>query len=215
MAAPPADVVDVADYFLFDLRRGYCDYYATAFVVLARAAGLPARFATGFTAGSWDPVQRLWVVDEGNAHSWPEVFFPEVGWIPFEPTGGRPPLERVGQDAEAAAGLASFEPLPPPPWTPDWLPLLWLIPFALVAAVGIVVVRRWRAAHEDPWLGLLRWGQRAGRPYADGDTVLEYGEALAVTCRRGSRERAKRTASWRARCGRSARRSARCAMRRR
>lgn len=177
--APPEDVADVADYFLFDLRRGYCDYYATAFVVLARAAGLPARFVTGFTTGSWDPVQRLWVVDEGDAHSWPEVYFPQVGWVPFEPTGGLPPLERVGQVAAADAGLASFEPLPPPAVTSDWLPVLWLLPLALAAIVGLALLRRWRAEHEDPWLGLLRWGQRAGRPYADGDTVLEYGEALA------------------------------------
>ncbi|NJN82486.1 MAG: transglutaminase domain-containing protein, partial [Caldilineaceae bacterium] len=93
---PPAAVEDVADFFLFDLQRGYCDYYATAFIVLARLAGLPARFATGFAVGQWDYPTGLWVVTEAEAHSWPEVYFPEYGWIPFEPTAGRTELTRIG-----------------------------------------------------------------------------------------------------------------------
>ena len=93
---PPEGLSDVADYFLFDLQRGYCDYYATAFVVLARLAGLPTRFVTGFAPGNWSMNEQLWIVTEADAHSWPEVYFPEVGWVPFEPTGGRPALERIG-----------------------------------------------------------------------------------------------------------------------
>ena len=64
--APPADR-DVSDYFLFDLRQGYCDYYATAMVVLARAAGLPARLVVGYAADNYDKATDRYVVTEADA----------------------------------------------------------------------------------------------------------------------------------------------------
>lgn len=96
---------DVVDYFLFDLKRGYCDYYATSMVVLARAAGIPARLVVGYATGSYDDQNRRYVVTAADAHSWPEISFPGYGWIEFEPTAGRPPLERpneipLGEDVE-------------------------------------------------------------------------------------------------------------------
>src|SRR5215212_4468650 len=91
--APPEDQ-DVTDYFLFELRRGYCDYYATAMVVLARASGLPARFVSGYSSGSYDAPNAQYVVRELNAHSWAEIYFPRIGWIEFEPTASEPEIER-------------------------------------------------------------------------------------------------------------------------
>lgn len=93
LPAPPLDR-DIADYFLFDLQKGYCDYYATTMVVLARAAGLPARLAVGYVAGTYDDESETYTVTAAEAHSWPEVYFAGYGWIPFEPTAGRPALER-------------------------------------------------------------------------------------------------------------------------
>jgi hypothetical protein len=90
--APPTDR-DVADYFLFDLRKGYCDYYATAMVVLARASGLPARFVSGYAPGDYDEANARYIVRELHAHSWPEVYFPGIGWIEFEPTASQPEIE--------------------------------------------------------------------------------------------------------------------------
>lgn len=90
---PPAGK-DVADYFLFDLRQGYCDYYATAMVVLARTVGLPARLAVGYASGIYDRANQRYIVTAADAHSWVEIYFPEFGWIPFEPTAGQPALER-------------------------------------------------------------------------------------------------------------------------
>ncbi|HEX6035574.1 MAG TPA: transglutaminase-like domain-containing protein, partial [Anaerolineales bacterium] len=90
--APPEDQ-DVADYFLFDLKKGYCDYYATAMVVLARAGGLPARFVSGYASGSYDSEHAEYIVRELHAHSWPEIYFPEIGWIEFEPTAAQPEIE--------------------------------------------------------------------------------------------------------------------------
>jgi hypothetical protein len=85
---------DVADYFLFDLKEGYCDYYATAMVVLARAAGLPARFVVGYASGTYDSSNGQYTVTEANAHSWVEIFFTDIGWVEFEPTAGLPAIDR-------------------------------------------------------------------------------------------------------------------------
>ena|GEM_PF-1368538 len=74
------------DYFLLETREGYCTYFATAFVLLARAEGIPARYVQGFSV----PVDRKSLsrttVWSGMAHAWPEVYMQGVGWIPFEPT---------------------------------------------------------------------------------------------------------------------------------
>jgi transglutaminase-like putative cysteine protease len=178
--APPAGVSDVTDYFLFDLRRGYCDYYATAFAVLARLAGLPTRFVTGFASGNWSTSEQQWVITEAEAHSWPEVYFPQVGWVRFEPTAYRPPAPRIGlpESLALAAAAPAFEPLPPPAERP-WLPLWWAALAALPLLALAWGVLRWQSRREDPWLGLLRWGRRAGRPLQEGETALEYGESLA------------------------------------
>jgi transglutaminase-like putative cysteine protease len=90
---------DIADYFLFELQEGYCDYYATSMVVLARAAGLPARLVIGYASGTYDPANARYVISEADAHAWAEVYFPGYGWIEFEPTGGRPAIVRGSQFA--------------------------------------------------------------------------------------------------------------------
>jgi hypothetical protein len=95
--SPPVNR-DVADFFLFDLKKGYCDYYATAMVVMARATGLPARLVTGYATGTYDPTSATYIVTEANAHSWVEIYFPEYGWIEFEPTGAFPPIDLTGKN---------------------------------------------------------------------------------------------------------------------
>lgn len=81
----PEDV-DFLEYFLLENPRGYCTYYATAFVLLARAQGFPARYVQGFCV----PVgtEKTVSVRSGMAHAWPEVYLSGIGWIPFEPTPG-------------------------------------------------------------------------------------------------------------------------------
>ncbi len=82
----PAREPDAVDYFLFQSKRGYCDLFATALATMARAAGIPARIATGYIQGDYDIEQRAWVVRDKDKHSWAEVYFPGYGWIPFEAT---------------------------------------------------------------------------------------------------------------------------------
>lgn len=74
------------DYFLLDSREGYCSYFATAFVLLARAEGIPARYVQGFCAPVGTNGEIM--VYSNMAHAWPEVYLEGKGWIPFEPTPG-------------------------------------------------------------------------------------------------------------------------------
>lgn len=74
------------DYFLLESRQGYCTYFATAFVLLARAEGIPARYVQGYCV----PTQGTEEINvySNMAHAWPEIYIAGVGWIPFEPTPG-------------------------------------------------------------------------------------------------------------------------------
>ncbi len=83
--APP-DNRDGVEYFLFDLRRGYCDYFASAMVVMLRAEGVPARLVSGYAGGTFNPERSVYEVRQNVAHTWPEVYFPGYGWQRFEPT---------------------------------------------------------------------------------------------------------------------------------
>ena len=75
--------------FVNETKRGYCQHYAGAMALMLRLLGVPARVAVGFTSGEYSTDDREWVVKDTNAHAWVEVWFPEFGWIPFDPTPGR------------------------------------------------------------------------------------------------------------------------------
>ncbi len=75
------------DYFLFEKQEGYCNHFATAFILMARYAGIPARFVQGFRAVRGDDGEI--VVTSSMAHAWPEAYIDGAGWIPFEPTPGK------------------------------------------------------------------------------------------------------------------------------
>ena len=99
---PPAGI-DPLDWFLFDSRRGFCNYYATAEVIMSRAVGIPARMVVGFAQGQFDyPDQYL--VRQRDSHAWPEVYFPNVGWVEFEPTANQAPLARPLGESPTSAG---------------------------------------------------------------------------------------------------------------
>lgn len=79
---------DFVDYFLFDLKQGYCSYYASAMTVLARCAGLPARYVEGYILPP-EPTKEsstTYLVTNMQAHAWVEIYFEGYGWLPFEPT---------------------------------------------------------------------------------------------------------------------------------
>ncbi len=97
----PAPGQDGVDYVLFETREGYCDYYASAFAVMARSLGLPSRIATGYAQGELDSKRNVYQVYQYNAHTWPEIYFPTYGWIQFEPTASQPAIERPKPAADA------------------------------------------------------------------------------------------------------------------
>lgn len=90
--AVPEDGEDYVDQFLFETQEGYCDNFSTSMVVMLRSLDIPARWVKGFTAGEeieeLEDGRNLYEIANANAHSWVEVYFPEVGWVPFEPTRG-------------------------------------------------------------------------------------------------------------------------------
>lgn len=93
IAAPPTGVEPI-HYVLFDLQEGYCNYYASAMVIMLRSQGVPARFVTGYAQGEYDEESQFYRVRASNAHSWVEVYFPQYGWIQFEPTASIPTVDR-------------------------------------------------------------------------------------------------------------------------
>lgn len=88
--AKPKGNQDYVDQFLFDTKRGYCDNFSSSMVVLLRSVGIPARWVKGFTQGEYQGTnsngKNIYKVKNSNAHSWVEVYFPNSGWVPFEPT---------------------------------------------------------------------------------------------------------------------------------
>jgi hypothetical protein len=112
VAGVPPDQ-DWVDYFLFDSKQGYCDYFATTMVVLLRAEGVPARVASGFAPGDFDADTGMSIVRENHAHTWVEAYFPGYSWITFEPSAIRPipiRLEEAPIPIPATAGVSPMLP---------------------------------------------------------------------------------------------------------
>lgn len=190
VSAPP-EGLDVADYFLFDLKKGYCDYYATSMVVLARASGLPARFVSGYSPGSYDAPNAQYVVRELNAHSWAEIYFPEIGWIEFEPTASQPEIDRSTLEEEEAA-IAEQS---PDPTVTDLLnrfrlvkAIYWVSPIAslfLFLFLYYVIIERWQYMRLAPALAiekiyrkLYRQGRSLAGERTRAETAYEFMQRL-------------------------------------
>ena len=94
------------DFFLFDRKKGHCEYFASAFAILARASAIPVRQVNGFLGGEWNEYQGYVAVRAGDAHSWDEVYFPGTGWVTFDPTpsGSGEQLGRGGTGWRARLG---------------------------------------------------------------------------------------------------------------
>jgi transglutaminase-like putative cysteine protease len=185
---------DPVDWFLFDVKLGYCEQFATAEVLMLRSLGIPARLVTGYATGSYDPILNQAVVRERDAHAWVEVWFPGHGWVPFDPTPGVSGLAATRfPNHWAGGGLARLIPhlsVGAPAAALGSLGILALIGPAIAIAVAAVVLlfwlrsrrrRRAGATGSPPLPGeseLLRLYERLqarlGRRRAPPETPLEY-----------------------------------------
>jgi hypothetical protein len=181
------------------IRVGYCDYYASTMTVLLRSAGVPARVAYGFLPGERGP-DGLEVVGAGTAHYWVEVYFPGVGWIEFDPTGGGvgvptaipsgsvgPSTPRPTAAPAQSAAVPSFGPAVPPVISPPAGEGIGpFIAIAAILAIGIAALafaayRRNPGKPMDPnqaWGSVSRLASRFGLGPRPSQTVYEYAGSL-------------------------------------
>jgi protein-glutamine gamma-glutamyltransferase len=129
---PPRLGYDSVDDFLFNTRLGFCGHYASAFVALMRAAGVPARVVTGYLGGEWNPIGRYFVVRQSDAHAWAEVWLEGRGWTRVDPTAVVEP-ERLRRG------------------------ILDLLPNAVSAPARLVWSTPWLAAALQRWDAINTW----------------------------------------------------------
>jgi protein-glutamine gamma-glutamyltransferase len=190
---PPA--ARTLDGFLFDAKTGYCQQYSGAMALLVRMAGIPARVVTGFSTGATDTKTNEYVVRDFDAHSWVEVYYPEWGWITFDPTPAASPARSQPADA-ASSGSASSGSLPrfgdvptergagiavAGPSKPWWY---WpLRALAVLAVLGLIAaaVRRWRRGAPPALTELERALRRTRRAPAPETTLHALEQRFSAT----------------------------------
>jgi hypothetical protein len=171
-AAAPQDS-DRVEYFLTTSHQGYCDSFAAAMTMLARYAGIPARVATGYLPGKPDD-KGGFLVRQQDKHAWSELYFPRVGWVPFDATAGADDISDHSQHTKTKrvdfmAWLFSHGMLPP---------------LLLVALTGLLAYVAWTEL--VPRLRGSRLAQLPdGRPATNRAVVLAYLDACSVLDRRG------------------------------
>lgn len=196
LAAPPLGR-HTADEFLFDTREGFCEHFASAFVILMRGAGLPARVVTGYVGGVRNPFGGHWIVRQMDAHAWAEVWLEGEGWVRVDPTAAVAP-ERIFDTLEERTGGALAAGLRPVFDLGDTLREAWnhfVVQYDALRQIQL----------------LERLGVRQPNPMSVGIAFvlaasLALGLTLAVLLRSGSRERDPLQRAWRAYLRRWARR---------
>jgi hypothetical protein len=111
---PPPLGLHTADEFIFETQEGFCEHYASAFAIMMRAAGIPARIVTGYQGGEFNGIGNYYVVRQADAHAWTEVWLGDRGWVRVDPVSAVAPerislgfarsalgSERTGSDALA------------------------------------------------------------------------------------------------------------------
>ncbi len=163
---------DTVHQFLFVSRRGYCEQISTSLAVMLRTLGIPAREATGYVPGPYNPITDLYDVEASDAHAWVQVWFPGWGWQSFDPTAQVPLANPSPADALAHDALGALGQLP-------------LIPIGVVvlAAGALTVVLRRRRARPATWtqaisFELLEAARRVGVVAPDDATLSQLAERL-------------------------------------
>jgi transglutaminase-like putative cysteine protease len=183
---PPG--ADAVSRYLFVDKQGFCEQIGTSLVVMLRSLGIPARLAVGFAPGQRNPFTGLWEVKGSDAHAWAEVWFPGVGWQPFDPTASVP-FAGDPYSSRAGAGLAAFI-KSRIPHLPAWLPraagllVVTGIPLVTLGWLTTVRLRRRRDRRRMGWAELQlerleRAGARRGRSRRAWEGPRRYADILA------------------------------------
>lgn len=191
--APPPEREPI-DWFLFDYKIGFCNYYASAEVVLLRSLGIPARMGAGYARGDYNITEQVYIVEGEDSHAWPEVFFPGIGWVEFEPTVSQPiltrPDEGEGGIPDVIAGpddpLALQDQLEEPVATdeltttpvPNFLARTLMRILGFVFLLGSIVFLSWIRINPAAWAAmrvrLNRIAQRLGLELAPALEIQEW-----------------------------------------
>jgi protein-glutamine gamma-glutamyltransferase len=177
-----SEVNDPLAHFLFERRKGHCEYFASAMAVMLRAIHIPSRVVTGFQSGTYNPMTGWHVIRASDAHSWVEAFLPGYGWKTFDPT----PPDGV---ASSSAGLWSQWALYMDAADTFWQQ--WIMNYDLnhqltlasrVEESSRALNRNWIQGLTRRLSGFTREGWRAAEPYAVAGVVLVILLAAAVLC---------------------------------
>ncbi|MBZ5605892.1 MAG: DUF3488 and transglutaminase-like domain-containing protein [Acidobacteriia bacterium] len=179
----PAAVPDPLANFLFDRRKGHCEYFASAMAVMLRTLGIPSRVVTGFQSGVFNPMTRLQVVRASDAHSWVEAWINGRGWTTFDPTPADPSAGTAGLTARLSLFLDAAEQF----WQ-DWVVSYDLDRQIVLAARLDESARRIRSDWFSDLGQRVRDSARAGLRYAPWVVILAgiavlivmYGGAIAA-----------------------------------
>ena len=139
-----AENEDLVSAFLFRFQGGYADHFSTALTIMLRSIGIPARLATGFAPGQFNPFTGFYVVQNTDAYAITEVFFPGYGWYTFDPIPGHELIPPSFEEAEPFSVLKQFW-----QWVAGWLPspvtgFLGLIWENVIVAIGQLLAWLWR-----------------------------------------------------------------------
>lgn len=189
---------DVVDYFLFDLKKGYCTYHSTAMVIMLRSIGIPARWVKGFTAGT-ESGDGLYEVTMANAHAWVEVYFADYGWLPFEPTPSFSlPTDNQPVSDAAVSNENYADQIAAPKASPNQIlakqddagsvPWGMVVLVVVVISGGIVGIYFWRTKNifrfgsgdkiRDTYISFINLLAHKGYPKNAVQTPLEYANSL-------------------------------------
>jgi hypothetical protein len=175
---PSTEVPDPIANFLFNRRRGHCEYFASAMAVMLRSIGIPSRLVDGFQSGTYNPISDLYVIRASDAHSWVEAFLPDRGWTVFDPT---PPGVRVRQETLLSRMALYLD-------AADTFWQEWVMSYDLGHQVGLAMgleekIRPLRWLWADPGVRLAEWKRSIEawlKRYGAGFLVLIFAVGLAI-----------------------------------
>jgi len=154
---PAQEAADPIANFLFERKKGHCEYFASAMTVMLRAVGIPARLVNGFQSGTFNPITKLYVIRASDAHSWVEANLTNRGWVTFDPTPPDPNPRTNGLLAKFALWTDAAETF----WQ-DWVLRYDLGHQSILAGRMQDSTRRFRMKWLDGWNDqALQWRAQA------------------------------------------------------